>query len=519
MYVDIKKANKLCFKTIIAAAAFLLVGYVFQVFIKQIRPVSDFLIIAALTIVPISISFYYLKKFPETTQMRMAGFLGFYLPVTYSLVMMHNFLMFAACFPVILMFTFYNDYKFIRLISFMCGASVLASIIMFSIFSEGFFENTTDILIAIATISIFIVVLPIQVKKSIADSEFFISEQHKKTIEIEKMLEKEKESAEEMQTLLEENERNIAYQLESKKQLEEAAEADQKNKKSLEQLIKKNNEIIKEQEVKAIEAKEMLERTEKLKRELSLLIEEIAKSSSEVNLQAKHMNEQVGVLLSIIDEEKKGISNFFNMLHQFSKQVEENVEAAKNATALSINAKTSVQGGNEQMRKVLKSMQTISEKSKEIEKIVATIDSISFQTGILSLNASIEAARAGKYGAGFTVVAEEVRNLSNQSVQAVKDTTVLMESALSAIEDGSVEIDKTDIIFKNINTSTEQLIELFDKVAASAMAQTEKIGYLESEINVIMNILEKTAQAVTVNSDISDKLLAEADRLAELVNR
>ena len=85
---------------------------------------------------------------------------------------------------------------------------------------------------------------------------------------------------------------------------------------------------------------------------------------------------------------------------------------------------------------MLHAMAEISDKSDEIRKIVKTIEDFSFQTNILSLNAAVEAARAGDRGKGFSVVANEVRSLASQSSAASRNTAALIQSSLQAVENG-----------------------------------------------------------------------------------
>ena len=86
-------------------------------------------------------------------------------------------------------------------------------------------------------------------------------------------------------------------------------------------------------------------------------------------------------------------------------------------------------------------MKEISRVSEETSSIIKSIDEIAFQTNLLALNAAIEAARAGEAGAGFSVVAHEVRTLAQKAAEAAKNTAALIEGTLVRVKDGSKLVD------------------------------------------------------------------------------
>ena len=98
---------------------------------------------------------------------------------------------------------------------------------------------------------------------------------------------------------------------------------------------------------------------------------------------------------------------------------------------------------NEEMDKLTDAMAEIRDSSAGIEKIIKTIEDISTQTNLLSLNASVEASRAGESGKGFAVVATEIRELAMKSAESLKQTTELIDRSLSAVRNGTAIADDT----------------------------------------------------------------------------
>jgi methyl-accepting chemotaxis protein len=115
----------------------------------------------------------------------------------------------------------------------------------------------------------------------------------------------------------------------------------------------------------------------------------------------------------------------------------QNAENAAQADVLMKEANSVVSQADESMKEMTVSMKEISTASEETSKIIKTIDEIAFQTNLLALNAAVEAARAGEAGAGFAVVAEEVRNLAMRSADAAKSTAELIEGTVKKVSDGT----------------------------------------------------------------------------------
>ncbi len=148
-------------------------------------------------------------------------------------------------------------------------------------------------------------------------------------------------------------------------------------------------------------------------------------------------------------------------IQDVSMQIAATADNATQAGELSERTQDKVNYQDSEIQNMVSAMNEINDTSKEIEKIIKTIEDIAFQTNILALNAAVEAARAGAAGKGFAVVADEVRNLANKSQEAAKSTSDLINAAIAAVGKGSAiataTAEETSALCSSLNGQSKQL--------------------------------------------------------------
>ena len=132
----------------------------------------------------------------------------------------------------------------------------------------------------------------------------------------------------------------------------------------------------------------------------------------------------------------------------------------------------------------------ISVASREVAKIVKTIDEIAFQTNILALNAAVEAARAGEAGLGFAVVADEVRNLAQRSATAAKESTDKIEESLRKSEQG---VAVSQRVSKNLRDVQVKVVG----VEESLRAIGEKVRQVDETLSQINSASREQSEGVS----------------------
>ena len=171
------------------------------------------------------------------------------------------------------------------------------------------------------------------------------------------------------------------------------------------------------------------------------------------------------------------------------------------------------------MNDLAEAIKEISQSSEHTKKIINTIEDIAFQTNILALNAAVEAARAGSAGKGFSVVAEEVRNLAGKSSEAAKNTTTLIESTVAAIERGRELADKAVAEMDETSEATQKVLEFNTDISQAANSAADSMTQISSSVEQISSVVQTNSATAEQSAAASEELSGQSQILKELTSQ
>lgn len=212
------------------------------------------------------------------------------------------------------------------------------------------------------------------------------------------------------------------------------------------------------------------------------------------------------------------VNELTNTIDSIQSQTVSNSDNAVTANNLAVHARNNAEKGNKEMHNMLEAMDEIDNASNNISQVIKVIDEIAFQTNLLALNAAVEAAHAGQHGKGFSVVAEQVRNLAARSQEAAKETTELIETSVNKVSQGTQIAHETARTLDEIEKQVSDISELISNVATVSKGQAVAIEQLVGDIDKIESITKSNTLVSDEGMLHSKELLLQADELHAIVS-
>ncbi len=246
--------------------------------------------------------------------------------------------------------------------------------------------------------------------------------------------------------------------------------------------------------------------------QISQSAETVASSASQVSTGAQSLSQGATEQASAIHELSSTVTGIAQNARQTAAAAE---EAGLFANQADVQLGISV----DYVKELNSAMEKISSSSAEISKIISTIESIAFQTNILALNASVEAARAGSAGKGFAVVSSEVRSLASKSDEAAKATKELIESSIATVMEGSQVVSRVTESLNKANSIAQNVSVKMNVVVEAVESQTEAISQVTDGINQISSVVQDTSSTSVESAATSQELSKQSLLMNNLVRK
>jgi len=255
----------------------------------------------------------------------------------------------------------------------------------------------------------------------------------------------------------------------------------------------------------------------RVSRQLQSMADMLTHNASNTNESARQINVSSLKVAEGASEQAASLEETSAAIEESAGMIASNAQAAETAKLVSEAANSAAQEGFNEMESMIQAMKEIQEASDNVASTLKTIDEIAFQTNLLALNAAVEAARAGEAGAGFSVVAEEVRALAQRCATAAKETSTRIDDSVSRTQHGMETSTRVSDKLSSILEKARELDNLMTSIATGSKEQTSGIGQISKSMSQMESVTQENAAAAEESSAAASDLGQQVDQLFSVV--
>ena len=256
---------------------------------------------------------------------------------------------------------------------------------------------------------------------------------------------------------------------------------------------------------------------EKITDSLNRTLGQIIISADQVASGSEQVSSGAQTLSKGATEQEAAVNELAASIDSLAEDVAANADDAQEMNITVTEVSERIGKCNDEMKKLIEAMTEIRNSSAGIEKVIRTIEDIARQTNLLSLNASVEAERAGETGKGFVVVAHEIRDLATRSAESVKQTTELIEHSFRAVRNGAAIADDTAKSLSAVVDGAEKITDVANKINVASQNQKMILQDLTKSVDMIEEVVQHNTTVSQESAGTSTELSQHSKRLHELV--
>lgn len=239
----------------------------------------------------------------------------------------------------------------------------------------------------------------------------------------------------------------------------------------------------------------------------------------EVNQGSSLVSEEAQLLSVGSTDQADSVINLNTRIENINEAI---LTTAKNSSTVNTDVERiskNLQKSNEKMKNLATSVTEIRSLSDQVKEVIKSIEDVAFQTNILALNASIEAARVDTHGKGFATVAEEVKNLSEKTGEAAEETSKIINDIAKAIKTGSSLAQTTSNDLQKVVDNVDIFSQKISNISLSTQDQAAAIAEISKGIAEISNVVSKNTTISQDSAQASEELNSQSQIMSSLVDK
>ncbi|MCZ9839775.1 methyl-accepting chemotaxis protein [Brachyspira hyodysenteriae] len=254
-----------------------------------------------------------------------------------------------------------------------------------------------------------------------------------------------------------------------------------------------------------------------MSQKLAEVVSNVNDASNEIVLASQRMMESSVELSSRTDSQASSLEETASSLEEIVSTIKASADNSVSGKNMMSQSMENIEGAANIIAQTVSNIEEVHQASDKIKDITKIIEDIAFQTNILALNASVEAARAGTQGKGFAVVASEVRNLAQTTQSSVKDITSLVDNTAEKIDTATNTARESQEIFVQLQEKVSGTSELMQSITSTSLEQQAGVSQISIAINSIESATTQNAALAEESSELSKRLFDKAKFLEESI--